>query len=657
MEKGKKLIAGILSSILVLVSLPILSGCQAEEPSFLLGTVELDNPIVQATISIYDTKGKMLYEETEETSNTGVFVLEITKPLPDSFRIEATGGRDAANDEPFNGIITAEIRDYYEQNYTSLHLGPVSTLVTSYMEKHSEIPYEDAQIKVLEFLDLDPNINIMHDMLSIKGSIYPAIFEAEAIKAGGFNKFINILIEHIDTEGGRYHDIVSAPFGVGPVTLGVGGTVAKTLLLGLLEGIAQKGGSEAAGWMINKIRGGDTSDSTVKALADISSKLDNISTQIQELDRALARGIEDLKNQAEYLNYETAARGLEAPISVIETALGNLRNIASLDSTEEDFEKSLNYYIDEINAKDIETALQQIHNVLVDRQGVRGITRVWGEMALGFAEGWSWKNDKYPNLESQFEYYASLQLAGLTVLIDKYHSENNTATVTKINVEKAISDYKNHIQAQGDLFLTSVESQLAWHTQCYHSDKPHLYQKEWSYHWNFRSKAAVIDKAIESATLKKADTILGEYLGLQNSITIRIFNTGKKHLSGNLNHYYMGLSLASGGKDGPRVTEPTIPQIITTQYPSQGDSSCEQGGKGYTAQFARYRFDNLEPGVYYISDNNRGWRSITKGVDDETVLMINTKLLSLPFNVTEEYPFHNQLIVAWLSEKFYKWWD
>jgi len=87
-------------------------GCKAKEPSYLLGTVELDNPIVQATISIYNTKGKLLYEETEKTSNTEVFLLKIPKPLPDSFRIEATGGRDAANDEPFNGIITAEIRDY-----------------------------------------------------------------------------------------------------------------------------------------------------------------------------------------------------------------------------------------------------------------------------------------------------------------------------------------------------------------------------------------------------------------------------------------------------------------------------------------------------------------------------------------------------------------
>jgi len=55
------------------------------------------------------------------------------------------------------------------------------------MERRSEILYEDAQIKVLEFLDLYSGINIMHDMLSIKDSTHPAVFKAEAIKAGGFN--------------------------------------------------------------------------------------------------------------------------------------------------------------------------------------------------------------------------------------------------------------------------------------------------------------------------------------------------------------------------------------------------------------------------------------------------------------------------------------
>ncbi|MFC2010091.1 hypothetical protein ACFLUL_00730 [Chloroflexota bacterium] len=378
MKKGKKVLVNIICSILVLSFLPIMSGCKAEEASYLLGMVELNHPIAGATISIYNSQGKLLYEEKDETSDSGVFILNITKPLPENFRIEAIGGTTTVNDEPFDGVMAAEIRNYDEQYYTSLYLGPISTLVAAYMEKHSEMPYEDVQTKVLEFLNLESDIDIVRDMLTIRDSIYPAIFEAEAVKAESFDTLITLLVDHIDVAGGKYNDIIAAPSGVGPVTFGIGGQVAKTILLGLLEGAAKVVGGEVTGWVIDQTLGGDGSDATASALADMSWKLDQISSQITVLDNKLNA----LMNQIETTTYENAARGLQEPTSVIITALGYLNNITLLDPSEADseaeFERSVNYYADKIDTSKIEAALLQIHNVLVDQQGVRGITRVWG---------------------------------------------------------------------------------------------------------------------------------------------------------------------------------------------------------------------------------------------------------------------------------------
>ncbi|MFC2010092.1 hypothetical protein ACFLUL_00735 [Chloroflexota bacterium] len=267
----------------------------------------------------------------------------------------------------------------------------------------------------------------------------------------------------------------------------------------------------------------------------------------------------------------------------------------------------------------------------------------------------SWSKDKYPTLESQFEYYASLQLAGTTALIDKYHAEDAPAVVKTRNAEQALDNYKNRIQSQADIFLTSVESILAWHTECFRRGNHPVYQEDWSFTWKTSSALPIIGQVVESTTLKKADTLVGDYLGLKNSIVIRLYNRDMDRvLGGDIRGYYMGMYLSSGSKDGPRVTELVTPQIITTTYPSQGDGSCIHGGSDYTAQFARYRFDNLEPGVYYINDTRSSWRTISVCTNIVTgkytyIPMINPKLYNY-FNVTSEDPYHNQLFVGWQSE-------
>lgn len=650
MKKCKKLLLATLCVVLILTSFPLMIGCAAKEPAYLFGTVELNRPIAEATISIYDTTGKLLYKVPNETSSNGVFVLKITKPLPESFRIEAIGGRNTANDEPFDGVLTAEIRNYDEQSYPSISLGPISTLIASYMKTHSGISYEDAQNKVLVFLNLEPSTNIMQDMLSIKNSIHPAVFEAKANEAGGFDKFITLLVNHIDVDGGKYSDMVSAPFGAGPVTLGFGEEIAKTLILKLVEGFATKVGGESAGWLIDQIRGGDTSGSSAKAIADMSVRLDQISSQISDLDNKLTKGIEELRNQAERINYEQASRGIQAPISVIETSLGYLRNITRLDPKKDDFKASLQYYIDKIDTTAIEQALLQINNVLVGQQGVRGITQIWGEMELQYSIN-SYKSDKYPALASQFEYYASLQLAGLTVLIDKYHAESTPAQVKTNNVETAMNNYKSRILAQGDQFLTSVESILAWHCTCWRSNHP-VYQKEWNFTWEFRTSWPVIENVlVESATLDKADTLLGNFIGQTKSVVIRMYSYNKD-LTNDMGFFEICLDYGSSRN---QRTEYVKPEIFTIHFPPVGDGSCPRplnNPGGYSGQIVRFTFSDLEPGTYYIHDDNKDWKSPPLG-SQPRVYMINSKLMNLPFVVSDKDPYHNQLIYPWLSETGY----
>ncbi|MFC2034111.1 hypothetical protein ACFLTT_01720 [Chloroflexota bacterium] len=651
MKHSRVLFTWFLCFILLFTSMPLMSGCSTEEPSQLLGVVEIDNPIEGSTISIYDTNGKLLHREDNVTSETGAFILEIPKALPVDFRIEATGGMDNIDDEPFTGVISAEIRGHDEQNYSYYHLGLASTLLASYMGTHPKMQYEEARTIVIDFLDLYPDIDIMTDLISYKHFLNPEIFKAEAQKAGGFNDFIDLMTDQVDTEGAKYSNFVTSPFGAGPVTLGIGGLVAKTILLGLLEGAANKIGGESVGWVLKQIRGGDSSTETQRELDNISNRLGQLSAEIIELKNEVAAGFAELKGLVERSTYETRATMLNEPMSKIETAWNRITYAAaSLDASDPNHQNAADTIIGSINTAEIESALQQIHTTLVDQPGVPGLTRAWGEMQLKNPQK-SWADDKYYELENQFTYYAAIQLTGLTVLIEKYHADNLPNSM----IEQAIEKYQNNIKTQGDLFLTSVESILAWHCQCSRNNHP-VYQEEWSFEWNFSTTWPVVKNVLESKTLDKADTIVGDLIGRQNSIIIRIHSYNRDLNRPDMGFFEMSLDHGIGRN---QITDSIKPGIITIHYPKLGDSSCPPmftKKDGYYGQIARFSFFDLDPGTYYIHDNNNNWistekQTLVKGkVQVTKIYMINNKLLNLPFVISDQDPYHNQLIYPWLSE-------
>ena len=632
--------------------MPMLVACNGSDSQSesLLGIVELDNPIEGATVSIYDTKGNLIHKEANATSETGAFFMRIPKALPADFRIEATGGKDNLENEAFTGILSAEIRGYDEQIYSYLHLGPVSTLLATYMTEHPEITYEMASNKVTEFLGLDPEIDIITDLALFKGIFNARAFEAEAEQIGGFNEFINLLVQQVDTPEVEYHEFIASGSG-GSLVMGIGGTAAKWILTQLASGVLSYIGGEAAGWVLDQITGGGPTD---PALVDISVKLDRISSQISSLSTQLKAGLGQIADLIKKTTYQQRADALNAPISKIQARMKSLIYIAQFRQEDAESDKrAAESVLEDIDTVAIQDALQQIHNSLVDTGGVPGLIRVWGEMAI--KESWGkndYGTDRYINLENQFVYYASLQLHGLTLLIEKYHALGQNG-----RAEEALMTFMENIEEQGDLFLTSVETMMAWQ-HSYGGNNPAFdaspYQPEWSFEWV--SHDSYITKVVESSTLKKADEVLGNFLGRTNAVTIRIFTIGSGALTYDLNKSSLSMTLdygpnrISGGE--LLVGEPIKEKIIDLTFlPYPRNALFNDGGK---PQIYRYTFINLPESIYYLHDNNDVWYKVRyhrtvkgKGI---LALLINPKLLNLQFVVTEYDPYHNQLIWAWLPQ-------
>ncbi|MFC1984336.1 hypothetical protein ACFLVO_04955 [Chloroflexota bacterium] len=652
MKKSRLLFTYFLCLTLILTSMSLIGGCKSNElPSLLTGIVEVDNPIEGATIVIYDTGGDLLYKQDEATSDTGLFILDISKPLPVNFRIEADGGRDNVDNEAFTGTLAAEIRGHDEENYSYYHIGPVSTLLAAYMNKHSDFQYDEARTKIMDFLGLHQSINIMTDLLSYKDYFHPEAFETEVKQTTNFNDFIALLVEHVDTEEVEFHDFTSSALDSGLVTAGIGVDITKALLLGLLEGAAGKIGGEATGWIIEHVIGGGEKSE----LDDIKNDINELSNQITGLSVDLRNGIDRLANLIEMTHYDTRAALLSTEISRIKRNWERIIAVSKLDPGSSTDQGQARRKLDAIDAVQLDIDLQTIHDNLVGTPEVESLLKLLGERSLTNSRK-DWESDKYDILENQFAYYAALQLTGLTVLVEKYHAENYSET----EINDIIDEYRQRIQAQGDIFLTSVESILAWHCMTESQNHP-VYQKEWSFNWKRFGRGGsgnvfdrpIITNVIESQTLRKADKVLGDYLGLENSVTIRVYSSGKTSTylwSRDFNDPgYLKMRL-DYGQNRASITDDVEPIIIKTSYPEHTGTGA-QAHANYYAQYARFTFVDLQPGTYYIHDATTSWLGCTPPSRSYgTIPLINRNLLNLPFEITDMDSHHNQLILAWLYE-------
>ncbi|MBM2824655.1 MAG: hypothetical protein HW402_319, partial [Dehalococcoidales bacterium] len=619
------------------------------------GLVELDAPIRDATISVYDTKGILLYREEKATRPTGAFNLQTPKWLPADFRIEASGGVSTVDNQAFSGTLAAEIRKHDAQKYSYYHLGPVSTLLALYMKKHPGIAYEPAKAKVMGFLGLAPGIDITTALVANKVDFHPGVFMIATKKAGGFDPFIASLVQSIDKGEAKTYDFSAKALPGGLVTVGVAGELVKWLLVNLAAGAVQRVGSEGAGWVIKSIVGGDenTPPGIKKELQGISDKLDSLAAQMDNLNSKLDQVLQLIKETS----YYNRAQTLNRTVSMLQSRTRKVALVGRLEPSLAEDRTSAQAISDEIKVGDIEDALQEIHNSLVGTAQLTSLLKEWGDMQLQK----SWTEDRYQYLEDMFAYYGQAELCALNLLVEKLHAAGRG---TK-EIEYEIDTYKGFMKAQGDMFLSQVEQMMAWSSSV--SGYNGLYQSEWGFKWNEGgSHHAMIDVfGLRDAPrrLQQADMLVGQLLGKTNTVTLRIYwderNGFAPESKPNLGRDDVTLRLWDAE---PNVAvSASSKSVVSYTYPPH---KHPWGSKvAYVGQFARFTFDvggkDQRQHSYKIYDDSKTWPNYIHPKPKYTIQMVHREFLSYDHLYWNSYPpsyyredlYGSFLIWGWLTEQ------
>ena len=177
-----------------------------EVSSIVWGDVFLDEPIVGATIGIYDLDGNKIFEENEATGETGLFIFEVDwgikqqgGELPSEFKVVASGG--TRNGEYFNGTVVSIAHNYTRGGYCVVN--EITTLLAAYGDKHLEISPAEVEETIKEFVGVPSNVDVLDVIEFNNTSFHSATFMSEAEEAGGFDAFIDVLVDEV--ENGETH--------------------------------------------------------------------------------------------------------------------------------------------------------------------------------------------------------------------------------------------------------------------------------------------------------------------------------------------------------------------------------------------------------------------------------------------------------------------
>jgi len=487
LEKAKaKLLAVLIVIILIASSGTMVWLMTATETSALVGVAYADEPLVGATITVYDDDGDRIFEAENATSNRGIFIEKVTWPwfkdIPSGFKITATGG--TTNGEPFNGSLVRIVEDY-DQTY-SYQINIITTLVAAYGEKNPAMTSMQAGEAVHDFLEIPSELNIttiINSPASSRAFFSCQKFLEDADNNGSFNEFVDALASQIGD--GQTHPFKGkAP--VSGIAMDVFKFVFTNLAKGLLSGIGSKVAGTAMepvmGWVMGLL-GVDQTDYTAQQLSAISDKLNQTYAKLVDMDKKLiaisnalseiSASIAELKNALNTVNTELQLRMTQLSaydaLSRIDSSYTTLVTCAATKpgdvakSSLSDWSSAVINPTNGIyNAVDVLDKIVTGH-VLGDEKGLLEvmidnlIAQLYAQDPSGQSLYGRTYRDKvmslYQSFEAYFERILLYEVRGLTMIAEAHNALGETA-----RVQSYIDLYwKPMIQNQIVLFMDQVE--------------------------------------------------------------------------------------------------------------------------------------------------------------------------------------------------------
>lgn len=489
MEKNKaKLLAIVIVLLLIVSSGSLIWLMTTPNNSTLFGVAYVDQPLVGATISIYDDDGDRIYEGENATSSNGIFIEKVTWPrfrnVPSEFKITATGG--TTNGQPFNGTLVRYVNNYEQTSSYAINI--VTSLMASYSDKNPSSTIKEAGEAIHDFLEIPAELNITAIINSpgvSKGFFSCQKFLDEANQNGGFNAFVDALTAQIGQ--GQTH-----PFKGPPAVGGIALDIFKFVFTNIAKGALSEIGKQVAGTFMEPIMGwvmgvlglgSDETDYTAQQLSAISDKLNLTYAKLVEMDKKLidisntlsqiSASIAELKNALNTVNTELQLRMSQLSaydaLSKIDSSYTTLVTCAATKpgdiakTTISEWSSAvINPTTGIYNAVDVLDKIVRGH-VLGEEKGLLEvmvdnlIAQLYMQDPTGNSLYGRTYRDKvmsiYQSFEAYFEKLLMYEVRGLTMIAEAHNSRGESALVQNyINIY-----WKPMIQNQINLFISQVE--------------------------------------------------------------------------------------------------------------------------------------------------------------------------------------------------------
>ncbi len=214
-------------------------------------------PVQRATIRVYDTHGKLLYERHRAKNTRGVFP-SLVSELPRDFRVTVVWlvdkeDEDQANDSDRGedeadvlapvATLSADVRNF-DRAHGIVFVNPVTTIVSRVLDRFPQLNLQQAQALVRRFLGLPRNYSrgaALREGKQFHSRYFSETsFLAQAQQFPSIGAFIKFLVDHAAARPLRVHS-----FGAQNSLGGVASFIARNLVSGALSWA----GGQGAGWV------------------------------------------------------------------------------------------------------------------------------------------------------------------------------------------------------------------------------------------------------------------------------------------------------------------------------------------------------------------------------------------------------------------------
>ncbi len=500
--------------LVLMMTAALISGCNSDDDNENLrisGIATAGEPIESATVSLYTLDGQVIENFNDETQSQGTFLVSVPRSqVRNGYRVEVTGGVLAASGIPFTETLTAVVDHAVREERQLLHVGYASTVLAGYMDRHPEEDSRVAESTVAGFLNIPETQHLLTDLFFYEGHFSEDEFAGQAAQNGGLDIFVETLLDEMDAG-----DQVGRTFAPPPMV----GSAKSAFVEGLIEGAGSEVGSRAAGWVLDSIFGESdtpqypTDPAVLNAIQENGMAISNLRKEIEIFEANVNNKLRELLTQAEQNEYTILVTALADEIAMLQRQEGNLWFLCThLDDPEDtDWKSYAEDLRNDLDVHELEDALRKFQRILGGADTSSAID-LWGFLQTRHAV--NAKN--HQSLFDQYQMYANLQMTTLNLLLEKRHESEKG-----LSPQYYVDLYVSGMEKQADIFLKRVEGMMAL-TFNHALSSNHPYKSDDWHAYENNAFVLLTSETRESETLVLADAIVGNALGRDQAVTLRL---------------------------------------------------------------------------------------------------------------------------------------